>query len=165
MAVGNQTLPAPWPFRVAGRRRAQLGTSLDGRYGAMDMARLEQAIATLVRSVEDRDLNYVIGIPEGGLVPAYAFARQAGLRPVFATSYRPADAPFLVFQEEHDDALGARYLYGLQPVDRVVIVEDEVTSGRTAVNCVRALLAAHSIEVMAATVFSGDLMQSLWQQP
>ena len=32
----------------------------------MDMACLEQAIATLVRSVEDRDLNYVIGIPEGG---------------------------------------------------------------------------------------------------
>ena len=47
------------------------------------------------------------------------------------------------FCEAHDPPpVTGKHVYGLSPGDQVIVVEDEVTSGRTVVNCVRALRAA-----------------------
>ena len=135
-----------------------MGTRLDGRYGALDFPALEQAIDFLVANTNMSDGQYVLGIPEGGMVPAYAFAHKKKCPLVFASYYRPAEGEYITFQEEHDAANdGGRYIFGLKPGDSVTIVEDEVTTGKTAVNCVRALREAGVECNTIAAIYAADL--------
>lgn len=125
---------------IVGRERRQLAFPLDGRYGAMDPRDMTRAIAWLAQRVDITGIDYVLGIPEGGYAPAYAFAAQTGLRVVFATLWQPHADDVVSFREEHDHPpLDMKYIYGLPSGASVIVVEDEVTSGRTVVNCVRAL--------------------------
>ena len=81
----------------------------------------------------------MLGFPEGGSVPAYAFGRAVG-RPVILASRLPLDLPDRVAFEQPQANLGTtHYVYGLKPGDRAMIFEDELTNGHTAVNAVRAL--------------------------
>jgi len=142
---------------IVGRARGQLAIPVDGRYGPMDPEALRPTIAWLARAVDLAGVKYVIGIAEGGCIPAYAFAVETGLRVVIASIWQP-DAPGVVsFIEEHDPPpVSAKHVYGLAAGDHAIIVEDEVTSGRTIVNCVRALRAGGIRCDQVATIYAAD---------
>ncbi len=142
---------------IIGRKRGQLASPVDGRYGALNPDDLRPAIATLVRDVDLEGVKYVLGIPEGGCIPAYAFAVETGLRVILASIWRPNVPAVVSFLEEHDPpAIAGKHCLGLTAGDRVVVVEDEVTSGRTIVNCVRALRTAGIRCDQVATVYAAD---------
>lgn len=128
---------------VVGRKRGQLASPLDGRYGPLEPEDLRPVVAWLAGGLDLEGVGYVLGIPEGGSIPAYALAVETGLRVVFATIWQP-DLPGVVsFLEEHNThPLTGKHVYGLSSGDHVIVMEDEVTSGRTVINCVRALRAA-----------------------
>jgi adenine phosphoribosyltransferase len=148
------TLPV---LEIIGRARAQLAPLIDGRYGAMDPAELRPAIAWLAQEADLDGVKYVLGIPEGGYVPAYAFAVETGLRVVLASVFQPDVPGVITFIEEHDKPpISGKHVYGLSAGDRVIVVEDEVTTGRTAVNCVRALRDAGIHCDQVATIYAAD---------
>jgi adenine/guanine phosphoribosyltransferase-like PRPP-binding protein len=148
------TLPV---LEIIGRARAQLAPLIDGRYGAMDPAELRPAIARLAQEVDLDGIKYVLGIPEGGYVPAYAFAVETGLRVVLASVFQLNVPGVVSFIEEHDKPpISGKHVYGLSAGDRVIVVEDEVTTGRTAVNCVRALRGAGIHCDQVATIYAAD---------
>lgn len=151
------TSEVPVAVPIVGRRRAQLASSLDGRYGPMDPAAMHRAVSHLADRVDLTGVDYVLGIPEGGSAPAYAFAALTGLRVVFASIWRPAAPNVVTFREEHDTPpYDAKHVYGLAPGDCVVLVEDEVTTGGTALNCVRALRAAGMRCTQVAAIYAPD---------
>ena len=136
-------LPVPSVVQIAGRGRGQLTHPLDGRYGPMDTTALRMAVERLIARTDLSGVKYVVGIPEGGMVPGYVFGSATGLPVVFASLWQPLGPGVITFSEDHDPPQVARkYIYGLSPGDHVIIVEDEVTSGGTVINCVRALRAA-----------------------
>jgi adenine phosphoribosyltransferase len=148
------TLPA---VEIIGRARAQLATPVDGRYGALDPADLRPAIEWLAREVDLAGVKYALGIPEGGYIPAYAFAVETGLRVVLASVFQPNVPGLVSFIEEHDKPpISGKHFHGLSAGDRVIVVEDEVTSGRTIINCVRALRAAGIVCDQVATIYAAD---------
>jgi adenine/guanine phosphoribosyltransferase-like PRPP-binding protein len=148
------TLPA---FPIVGRARGQLGSPVDGRYGPMRPDDLRVAVARLVPEVDLGGVKYVLGVPEGGYIPAYAFAAEAGLPLVLASIWQP-DVPGVVsFIEEHNTPfLRGKHFHGLSPGDNVIVVEDEVSSGQTIINCVRALRAAGIRCDQVATIYAAD---------
>jgi orotate phosphoribosyltransferase len=154
--------PAPGPVTlpilpVVGRLRGQLASPVDGRYGPMNPDDLRLAIASLVREIDLGGIKYALGIPEGGCIPAYAFAVATGLQVVLASIWRPNVPAVVSFLEEHDlPSIAGKHVYGLCAGDHVIVVEDEVTSGRTIVNCVRALRAAGVRCDQVATVYAAD---------
>jgi orotate phosphoribosyltransferase len=142
---------------IAGRARGQLASPVDGRYGPLDPEHLRPAISWLARQVDLADARYALGIPEGGCIPAYAFAVETGVRVVLATIWQPSVPGVVSFIEEHDGpAMGGKHILGLSTGDHVIIVEDEVTSGRTVVNCVRALRAAGIRCDQVAAIYAAD---------
>ena len=148
------TLPI---LEVVGRPRAQLAPLIDGRYGAMDPAELRPAIVRLAQEADLDGIKYVLGIPEGGYVPAYAFAVETGLRVVLASVFQLNVPGVVSFVEEHDKPpISGKHVYGLSAGDRVIVVEDEVTTGRTVVNCVRALRGAGIHCDQVATIYAAD---------
>ena len=123
----------------------------------MDPDDLRPAIAWLARAVDLECVQYALGIPEGGYIPAYAFAIETGLRVVLASVFQP-DVPGVVsFIEEHDKPpISGKHVLGLSAGDHVIVVEDEVTSGQTIINCVRALRAAGIHCDQVATIYAAD---------
>jgi adenine/guanine phosphoribosyltransferase-like PRPP-binding protein len=123
----------------------------------MDADDLRPAIAWLAREVDLEGIKYVLGIPEGGYIPAYAFAVETGLRVVLASIWQPNVPGVVSFIEEHDlPPIAGKHFHGLSAGDHVIVVEDEVTSGRTIVNCVRALRAAGIRCDQVATIYASD---------
>ena len=117
---------------------------LAGRYGAMDPRELMAAVRVLARAMDLRDVDYVLGFPEGGSVPAFAFAEHVGRPLILSTrlEFSLAGVAPIAFREPHSSVGKSHYIHGLVPGDRVVIMEDEVTSGGTLVSVTRALRAA-----------------------
>lgn len=144
-------------FPIVARSRSQLGTPLDGRYGAMDPLQLQAAIASLSKLVDLNDIDYVIGIPEGGIAPAYEFASSCGLKLILASHSEPAKMDAIKFIEPHSyPDRSAKYIYGLKKGDKVIVVEDEVTTGKTIINCVNSLRNAGVICEDVVTIYCAD---------
>jgi adenine phosphoribosyltransferase len=123
----------------------------------MDPDDLRLAIARLVRGLDLEGIKFALGIPEGGYIPAYAFAVATGLRVVLASTWQP-DVPGVVsFTEDHNPSSArGKHFHGLSPGDHVIVVEDEISSGRTVINCVRALRAAGIRCDQVATIYAAD---------
>lgn len=127
-------------FPIVARSRSQLGTPLDGRYGAMSPSQMRHSISALIPRVNLEGVDYIIGIPEGGVIPAYEFASSCNLKLILASHSQPAEVEAIKFYEPHSlPGRSAKYIYGLPQGSRVIIVEDEVTTGQTIRNCVKAL--------------------------
>lgn len=142
---------------IVGRERSMVASPLDGRYGPMHPDKLAPLVQRLVGMADLQGIDHVLGIPEGGSIPAYAFAVAAGMSVVLASIWQPDLPGVVTFIEEHDGSLGPKHIYGIERGARVLIVEDEVTTGRTVVNCVRALRAAGIDCDQVATLLSlGD---------
>lgn len=160
MNVDRETpplLPECAVVPIAGRARGQIGNALDGRYGTLDPNAMQQVMAWLAKQLDLDGVDYVIGIPEGGLVPAYAFAATIDRPVVLGTIWQP-DIPGVVsFEEEHNPAdRKGKHIMGLKPGDCVIVIEDELTSGRTLINCVRALRSAGIRCDQAGAIYAAD---------
>jgi adenine phosphoribosyltransferase len=135
----------------------------NGRFCPLDHAGLEQLVQALVLRVDVSAIDYVLGFPEGGSIPAYAFARAVG-RPVILASRLPLGRPDIITFEQPGARLGTtQHLYGLKAGNRVIIVEDELTNGHTVVNATRALRGA-GVEIdQVAALFAID-HSTLWRR-
>ena len=144
-------------------RRRHIVHAFNGRLHAVDHAGLEALVDRLVAMVDLEGVDVVVGFPEGGIIPAYAFGRAAK-RPVLLASRLRLDTPGTVtFEEPHSQVGTTQYLYGLERGQRVVIVEDELTNGRTAINAVRALREAGIGVDQIATLMAVD-HPGLWRR-
>jgi len=119
--------------------RGQLTHALDGRYQPLRPSELVAVVRELAAGLNMRGIDYVLGFPEEGVVPAFAFAHLVGRPLVLSTRFVLEGSGTISFDEPHSGLGRTHYIQGLRADDRVVIIEDEVTTGRTLVNAVRAL--------------------------
>lgn len=75
----------------------------------------EKVIKVLYEQVKDLDIDVLVGPAMGGLIPAYELARQLGIRAIFT--------------EKVDGKTVLRRNFEISPNERVLIVEDVVTTG------------------------------------
>lgn len=114
----------------------------NGRFHPIDYAALDQLVQLILPRIDPSSVDYVLGFPEGGSIPAYVFGRALD-RPVVLASRLPLDLPDRITFHQPRANLGTTlHIYGLRPGDRALVVEDELTSGHTVVNAVNALRAA-----------------------
>jgi adenine/guanine phosphoribosyltransferase-like PRPP-binding protein len=139
-----------------GTGRLHLVHPFNGRFHPIDHDALESLVAAMARRINIASVDCVLGFPEGGSIPAYAFGRAVG-RPVLLASRMPLDLPDSITFEQPQAGLGkTHHLYGLRRDDRVMIFEDEMTNGRTAVNAAQALRKAGLRIDLIATLFVID---------
>jgi len=75
----------------------------------------EKAIGELAKNFKGEDVHTVIGPAMGGIIISYEMARQLGARSIFA--------------EREDGKMTLRRGFTLNPGERVLVVEDVVTTG------------------------------------
>jgi orotate phosphoribosyltransferase len=108
----------------------------------MSPRELAALVGELATTMDTSDVDYVLGFPEGGTVPAFAFAQLVDRPLILSTRLALPLAGAVSFEEPHSGLGTTHHLHGLRAGDRVVIVEDEVTTGRTVLNAVGALRCA-----------------------
>jgi len=146
-----------------GTGRLHLLHPFNGRFHPIDHDALESLVQALARRIDVEAIDCVLGFPEGGSIPAYAFGR-AVRRPVLLASRMPLDVPDAITFEQPQAGLGkTHHLYGLRRGSRVMIFEDELTNGRTAVNAAEALRKAGLEINQIATLFAID-HPTLWKR-
>jgi len=113
---------------------------LNGRFEPVDRPALEALVQTIASRIDRTRVDYVLGLPEGGSIPAYEFGRQVD-RPVILASRLRVEMPgTIAFEEPQAHVYGwTTYVYGLKAGDRVMILEDELTNGHSLVSAVHAL--------------------------
>jgi adenine/guanine phosphoribosyltransferase-like PRPP-binding protein len=131
---------------VDGRHR-HMSHPLNGRFRPLDHVVLDALVEALATAVDVDRVDYVVGFPEGGSVPAYAFARRIG-RPLVVSSVLAVGLPAVSFTVTDSVQAPTKHIYGLAAGDRVVILEDEITTGRTVIAAARSLRAA-GVEIEA----------------
>ncbi len=142
---------------TVGRDRGQLASLLDGRYGPLDPAALHPVIAWLAATANLAGVGYAVDIPEGGCIRPSRSPRPPAFGVVLATIWQPDLPGVISFAEAHDPPpVTGKHIYGLAPGDHAIVVEDEVTSGQTVVNCVRAMRAAGIRCNQVATIYAAD---------
>lgn len=145
--------------------KSHLIHSLNGRALPVDVEALDALIMQMAQRIDVSAVDCIVGIPEGGVVPACAFARAVG-RPVLLAARVMLQLPAITFEEPHAHANTIKAplsFYGLVAGQRVMIVEDELTNGHTAVNAVRALRAAGVVIDQVATLLAID-HPALWRR-
>jgi adenine/guanine phosphoribosyltransferase-like PRPP-binding protein len=157
-AVGEDAVFVP---KVKGR--PHLVHRLDARWQGLRTEDLIASIRELATAIDVAGVDYVVGFPEGGLVPAFAFAQVVDRPLILSTRLRLEREPVISFEESHSPQGTTHYLYGLRGGDSVVLVEDEITTGWTVINAVRALRAAGIRASRAAALLAVDT-EPLWQR-
>jgi adenine phosphoribosyltransferase len=165
--VGPEPAPSDFPREVsfvkASQRRSILYHPLDGRYGPLYPKRLAGILGGLAAVIDTQAVGYVLGFPVGGSIPAFAFAQIVD-RPVILSMLVKPELPGLIaFEEPHSSVATTHYVHGLRRGDRVVIVEDEVTTGQTVIGAVRALRCAGVHITDVGTVLAID-DPAMWRQ-
>ena len=121
-----------------GKRPYVIVHPFTGRALPLNHALLIMSIKKLMSKLNFKGADYIVGFAEQGLVPAFAFS-QAVKKPLITStrSRLKYNKTEIHFSEPHSD-LPHQYIYGLKKGDTIVIIEDEITTGRTIYNALKA---------------------------
>ncbi|HWI66370.1 MAG TPA: orotate phosphoribosyltransferase [Symbiobacteriaceae bacterium] len=103
----------------------------------------EQVCAAIAAMFDGVEIETVVGPATGGIVLAYEVARQLGLRRA------PGQGPRAIFTEKTDDGkMALKRQWTLRPGEKVLVVEDAVSTGGSVVKALEAI-AGFQPEVVA----------------
>lgn len=122
---------------------------------AIEPARLRAAARSLVAGLELTDKpDCVIGLAPGGIAIATAVAFELEVKAVIAYKTKLGLDKEVRFSEPHATN-SVFYLYGVGANTSVVLVDDEIDSGNTLLDCAVSLQAAGARVVAAGTAVEG----------
>ncbi|WP_017600657.1 phosphoribosyltransferase [Nocardiopsis lucentensis] len=132
---------------------------LDGTRAAVPPADLTNAGRSLWKRLLHEapavtDVDAVLGLDAGGIVPALALSLASGLPYKLAWKVRVPLPGVVHFVEGHANRPNV-FAYGIAPGQSYVLVDDEVTTGVTLVNLAQALR-GHGAHPVAAVCLAED---------
>lgn len=141
-------------FNYEGSRKDMLVQGLDGLIEPIDPVYIEEIMGQLFRKVSYTKDDIIIGVDSSGYIPAQAASHVTGL-PVINTKKADLDHPskiqFLEPGTPHPDI----FVYNLPEASSVIIVDDEIMTGRTVLNLAHALHdSGHSIRAAVVPIES-----------
>ena len=117
----------------------------------MHPEKAEKAVAIMVEKLGDLEFDLVVGPAMGGLIVSYELARQTG---------KPG-----IFVEREDGEMTLRRGFTIEKGEKVLIVEDVVTTGKSAYEAIK-VVEEHGGEVVGIASIvnrsSGDIRYPLY---
>jgi len=155
-------------------RKDKIIHPFDGRVIPLNPTLLKQHAEALAEKLNLEGVDYILGFAEGGLISAYAISEVTNIPFIGSYRVRLKLDNEIHFQENHSERAN-HFIYGLHPNDKIVIIEDEITTGQTLINVIAQLQLRHievqdigvyalncSTEVLAKFEESGYYIKSLY---
>lgn len=128
--------------RVGDKRSYYIRANLDGRFihGSPDVTnKICSKISKLLPKKIKKEV--IVGFAEGSIILAYNLAKIRDSSFVCSTKTQRSDFKMVIeFAEEHRSYIPSHYLYSLQKNDEIIIVEDEISTGKTVINAYKQLI-------------------------
>lgn len=133
------------------KRKLKVMHPLDGRGVPLDLFFLKKCSKQLFKKFRKINFDFVVGFAEGGIVSAIGIADVA--KKPFVGSYRVKlkEKNEIIFLEPHS-MRAQHFIYGLKKGDRIIVIEDEITTGSTMMNAIKSF-ESKGIKVMAMGAF------------
>ena len=93
----------------------------------------EKVISLVYEKVKSLNLDLIVGPAMGGITAAYELGRQLGIKAIFT--------------ERENNVMTLRRGFGIKPGDRILIMEDVVTTGKSSMETAKVLEEAGGIVV------------------
>ncbi|MEM4702904.1 MAG: phosphoribosyltransferase [Candidatus Pacearchaeota archaeon] len=125
-------------FGYAGERQFMIAHPFDGLDEPLYPEKLTAMMVELIGRVEYKKADCIIGLDATGIIPATAASLLTGLPLRVAYKANLDIKNKIIFKEPgtpHPDV----YIYNLPKGTKVIIVDDEIRSGRTMCNCIKAI--------------------------
>ncbi|MGX1950972.1 phosphoribosyltransferase family protein [Streptomyces anulatus] len=136
-------------------RRERVIHSLDGLENPVHPDTLANTGAGLWRLLQEQvpdglgSVDFLLGLDAGGILPTVALASAAQLPYKIAWKLHLPLGGAVRFSEPHAMRTDV-FAYGITPGQRIVIVDDEITTGRTLADLTRRLREAGAVPLAAA---------------
>ncbi|MCL6293083.1 phosphoribosyltransferase domain-containing protein [Streptomyces anulatus] len=136
-------------------RRERVIHSLDGLEDPVHPETLATTGADLWRLLQEQvpnglgSVDFLLGLDAGGILPTVALASAAQLPYKIAWKLHLPLGGAVRFSEPHAMRTDV-FAYGITPGQRIVIVDDEITTGRTLADLTRRLREASAVPLAAA---------------
>lgn len=132
--------------RIGDKRKTKLSNNFIGLLEPADIRVMQELSRLLAEKIGAVDETVVVGMHKSGIVAA-AHLGNARMSTFSWTTPDTIDSAGIEYLEDHRPDK-AHYLYGISPSDRVILVEDEVTSGK-GISGLALALKAQNIGVVA----------------
>lgn len=136
--------------RTGDKRSYYIRTNLDGRFmsGFPDITdEICRNVSPMLPGKTQREV--IVGFAEGSLILAYVLAKIRGSNFACSTKTQRSDFKTVIeFAEEHRSNIPSHYLYSLQKKDEIIIIEDEISTGKTIINAFNQLI-KHNFHIKA----------------
>ncbi|MEU1222613.1 phosphoribosyltransferase [Streptomyces microflavus] len=136
-------------------RRERVIHSLDGLEDPVHPETLAATGADLWRLLQEQvpdglgSVDFLLGLDAGGILPTVSLASAAQLPYKIAWKLHLPLGGAVRFSEPHAMRTDV-FAYGITPGQRIVIVDDEITTGRTLADLTRRLREAGAVPLVAA---------------
>ncbi len=128
--------------RQGDNRSYFLRNNLDGRFSKSEpsaAAKVVDAIAQSLPPAEEGEI--ILGFAEGSTLLAWSLAQTRGSLFVNSTKSQRSDELHRVeFTEDHRSTGTTHYIYSLKEGDKVVMLEDEISTAKTMLNAYHSLI-------------------------
>ena len=123
---------------VTNARPIRIVYSLDGILDSLDTQKLLRVVKYLVKKVDYKNVDFIVGFDSGGIIPSLFFAHLTR-KPLLIAYKLKLDLPNRIkFLEPH--AVGRNiYIYGLKKGNKVILIDDEIYSGDGMVEAIKEL--------------------------
>lgn len=127
--------------RKGDSRNYYVRNNLDGRFVKGDIHAIHKVVTLLNKNLPPPSLEEtILGFAEGSLVLASMLALIRKTTFVCSTKTQKSNITNEIkFLEEHRSALAAHYIYALEKRDKVILFEDEISTGKTIINAYQTL--------------------------
>ncbi len=128
-------------FNYNGQRKFMITSPVDGLLEPIYPTELFEMMNRLIGNIDCSDVDYVIGLDSGGIIPGLSVSIITGLPLRVAYKANLDIENKIHFVEEHS-ANPDIYIYNLPKNSRVLLTDDEIRTGGTIMNCVDSLVGA-----------------------
>ncbi|MFC1733892.1 phosphoribosyltransferase domain-containing protein [candidate division KSB1 bacterium] len=126
-------------YNYPGERQTMVVSPLDGRVEPIYPKKLKHIIGKLIQQAGSEDLDYIIGLDSGGIIPGHSASDITDIPLIIAYKAELEVQNQIHFLETHS-ANPDIFIYNLPENSRVMITDDEIRTGETVINCINSLV-------------------------
>jgi len=127
-----------------GGRQFVISSRLCGLLEPIDCGELMRVMRQLTEKIDISIADYIIGLDSAGIIPALAASMITGLPLKLAYKMNLNVENKIRFAEPHSPNPDI-YLYNLPVKSRVILVDDEIRTGKTIINCINSITESGSV--------------------